>query len=95
MEKALNPQERTAGGSRRSKTRRLALAGLFLAITIVMSYTPLGIIPLQPVSATITHVPTLILAVLEGPVLGAVSGLAFGLVSLVKALTAPAGMLDP
>lgn len=95
MEKVLKQQKATPSGDRRSKTRRLTLAGLFIAITIIMSYTPLGLIPLQPVSATITHVPTIILAVLEGPILGAVSGLAFGLVSLFKALTAPAGVLDP
>lgn len=95
MEKVLKQPGAKPGGSSRSKTRRLAIAGMMIAITLIMSYTPLGIIPLQPVSATITHVPTIVLAVLEGPVLGAVSGLAFGLVSLFKALTAPAGVLDP
>lgn len=76
-------------------TRTLTIAGMMVAITVILAYTPLGIIPLQPVSATTTHIPTIIVAMLEGPVLGAVVGLFFGLVSLFKALTQPAGILDP
>ena len=68
---------------------------MMIAITMILAYTPLGIIPLQPVSATITHIPTIIIALLEGPIVGAIIGAAFGIVSLIKALTQPAGILDP
>lgn len=80
---------------RKMSTRKLAVTGMMIAITMILAYTPLGIIPLQPVSATITHIPTIIIAILEGPVIGAITGCAFGIVSLIKAITAPAGILDP
>ncbi len=76
-------------------TKTLSVTGMMIAITVILAYTPLGLIPLQPISATTTHIPTIIIAILEGPLVGAVVGLAFGLISLLKALTAPAGILDP
>lgn len=77
------------------KTRKLTVTGMLLAITVILAYTPLGVIPLQPVSATTTHIPTIIAAILEGPITGAIIGLAFGLVSMFKAITQPTGILDP
>ncbi len=80
---------------KKTSTRKLTVTGMMIAITMILAYTPLGIIPLQPVSATITHIPTIIIALLEGPIVGAIIGAAFGIVSLIKALTQPAGILDP
>ena len=80
---------------KKMSTRKLTVTGMMIAITMILAYTPLGIIPLQPVSATITHIPTIIIALLEGPIVGAIIGAAFGIVSLIKALTQPAGILDP
>lgn len=68
---------------------------MMVAITIVLAYSPLGIIPLQPVNATTTHIPTIIAAILEGPIVGAITGLAFGLVSMFKAITQPTSILSP
>ena len=80
---------------KKTSTRKLTVTGMMIAITMILAYTPLGIIPLQPVSATITHIPTIIIALLEGPIVGAIIGAAFGIVSLIKALRQPAGILDP
>ena len=80
---------------KKTSTRKLTVTGMMIAITMILAYTPLGIKPLQPVSATITHIPTIIIALLEGPIVGAIIGAAFGIVSLIKALTQPAGILDP
>ena len=80
---------------KKTSTRKLTVTGMMIAITMILAYTPLGIIPLQPVSATITHIPTIIIALLEGPIVGAIIGAAFGIVSLIKALTQPAGILGP
>lgn len=80
---------------RKMSTRKLTVTGMMIAITMILAYTPLGIIPLQPVSATISHIPTIIIAILEGPVIGAITGCAFGIVSMIKAITAPSGVLDP
>lgn len=80
---------------KKMSTRKLTVTGMMVAITMILAYTPLGIIPLQPVSATITHIPTIIIAILEGPIVGAIIGLSFGVVSLIKAITQPAGILEP
>lgn len=80
---------------RKMSTRKLTITGMMIAITMILAYTPLGIIPLQPVNATIMHIPTIIIAILEGPIIGAITGCAFGIVSMIKAITAPTGILDP
>ena len=77
---------------KRMSTRKLTVTGMMIAITMILSYTPLGIIPLQPVSATIVHIPTIIIALLEGPFVGGIVGAAFGISSMIKAITQP---LDP
>ena len=80
---------------KKMSTRKLTVTGMMIAITMILSYTPLGIIPLQPVSATIVHIPTIIIALLEGPLVGGIVGAAFGIVSMIKAITQPSGILDP
>ena len=69
----------------RQKTRKLVVAGMLSGITMVLGLTPIGIIPIGPLNATILHVPVIIGAVLEGPVVGFVVGLIFGLFSLYRA----------
>lgn len=76
-------------------TKRMVVCAMMIAITLIMSYTPIGMIPLGTVSATISHVPTIITAILLGPIEGLIVGIAFGLISLFRALTSPAGVLDP
>jgi uncharacterized membrane protein len=67
-------------------TRRIVTAGVLGAIAIVLAITGLGVIPVPNLSgnATILHVPVIIGAVLEGPVVGALVGLIFGIYSLVQ-----------
>ncbi|MGI6623119.1 MAG: ECF transporter S component [Acetivibrionales bacterium] len=75
--------------------RGLTFLGLMLAITIIMDMTPLGMIPIGAISATIIHIPTIITGVVLGPVAGFIMGTSFGIVSLTHALTRPATILDP
>lgn len=75
--------------------KRLTICGIMIAITIIMAYTPIGMIPLGTVSATISHVPTIITAIVVGPIEGLIVGAAFGIISLFKAVTSPSGVLDP
>jgi len=75
--------------------RGLAFLGLMLAITIIMDLTPLGMIPLGTVSATIIHIPTIITGVVLGPVAGFIMGTSLGIVGLIRALTRPSAILDP
>lgn len=70
-------------------TRNMVLIGLLGAITVVLGQTPLGFIPIGPLNATTMHIPVIIGAILEGPVVGAFVGLIFGLSSMFNAITRP------
>lgn len=70
-------------------TRKLVITGMLGAITIVLGLTPLGLIPLGPYNVTTLHIPVIIAAIVEGPLVGSAVGLIFGVTSLLKHLTAP------
>lgn len=71
------------------KTRQLAVVGLLSGISIFLSLTPLGFIPILPINPTIMHVPVIIGAIIEGPMIGAFIGGIFGLSSMVRAFMTP------
>jgi len=65
------------------------------AVTIILGITRWGFIPwFSGTSVTIMHVPVIIGAILEGPVVGLVIGLIFGLFSMIQAAVAPNGPGD-
>ena len=72
------------------RTRDMVLMALFTAIILLMAFTPLGLIDLPIIKATILHVPVIIGALLLGPKKGAILGTVFALSSLFKNTTAPA-----
>ena len=74
---------------KKTDVRRMAIIGLLSAISIMLSMTPLGFIPIGPTNATIMHIPVIIGAIIEGPVVGITVGFIFGATSLLKALTMP------
>ena len=68
----------------------MTVIGVLSAISIMMSMLPfIGYIPIGPIKATIMHIPVIIGAIIEGPVVGAIIGLIFGLTSLWNAITQP------
>lgn len=69
--------------------RRMSIIGILGAISIVLGMTPLGFIPVGPTRATIMHIPVIIGAIMEGPVVGGIVGLIFGLFSIFQAITNP------
>lgn len=71
-------------------TRRIVVAGVLGAIAIVLGVTRIGFIPVPNVSgnATIMHVPAIIGAVLEGPIVGVIAGGIFGIFSWLQATNA-------
>ncbi|MFH5837204.1 ECF transporter S component [Proteiniclasticum sp. C24MP] len=71
------------------KARQLAIVGLLSGISIFLSLTPLGFIPILPINPTIMHVPVIIGAIIEGPMIGAFIGGIFGLSSMVRAFMTP------
>lgn len=73
----------------RQKTRKLVVIGMLSGISIFLGLTGLGFINIPPVKATIMHIPVIIGAIIEGPIVGGLIGLVFGLFSMYQAFTAP------
>lgn len=70
----------------KGKTRKLAVTAMLMAITFLLGLTPVGYIPIPPVSMTILCLPVIIGTVLEGLGTGLWIGFAFGVTSLFQAL---------
>ncbi|MCD4783355.1 MAG: ECF transporter S component [Candidatus Eremiobacteraeota bacterium] len=66
--------------------RQIALTGIMLGICAILVSTPLGMIPVPTPAryATIMHVPVIIVGILEGPIVGGIMGLLFGLIAFAK-----------
>ena len=75
--------------------KTLVILGIMLAFTIILDLTPLGMIPLPVISASIVHLPTVVTGIILGPIAGAIMGAAMGVVSLVHAITRPPSVLAP
>ena len=76
--------------------KKITVAGVLSAVAVVLGITPFGLIPwFSGASITIMHVPVIIAAILEGPLVGMIVGLIFGVSSLIKAAVQPMGILDP
>lgn len=68
-------------------TRQLAISGMLGAIAMILGATRLGFIPVPTPagSATIMHIPAILGGILEGPIVGGLVGLIFGIYSFVNA----------
>ncbi len=73
-------------GRMRLSTHDLAVAGVFGALSIVLSFTPLGLIPLpNPTeAATSLHLPAIIAGILSGPAVGGLVGLVLAISSWIR-----------
>ena len=76
----------------RSKTQTMVLMAMFTAIILIMAFTPIGLINLPLIKATILHVPVIIGAIVLGPAAGAYFGGLFGLTSLIKNTITPSAL---
>ncbi|GFP74950.1 hypothetical protein bsdtw1_01013 [Clostridium fungisolvens] len=70
-------------------TRQMVVTAMLAAISIFLGLSGLGFIKIPPVNATIMHIPVIIGAIVEGPIVGGLIGLCFGLFSMYQAFTAP------
>lgn len=78
----------TSSRTRQSdRIRRMVISAMLSAITAVLTFTPIGMIPLPPPlpSATTVHIPVLVAALVEGPMVGLIVGAVFGVCSLIRA----------
>ncbi|MGD2176929.1 MAG: ECF transporter S component [Anaerolineae bacterium] len=73
-------------GQRWLSTFDLAVAGIFGALAIVLSFTPLGLIPVpNPTeAATSLHLPAIIAGILAGPAVAAMVGLVLAISSWLR-----------
>lgn len=69
--------------------RKLVIVGILGGISAILGLTPLGFIPIGPTRATIMHIPVIIGAIMEGPLVGGLVGLIFGIFSMFQAVTNP------
>ncbi|MCL2565241.1 MAG: ECF transporter S component [Defluviitaleaceae bacterium] len=72
-----------------TNTQKITLMGLFGAIIFLLTFTPLGFIPLPFVRATTIHIPVIIGSIFLGPKYGAVLGFLFGFSSFLIATLQP------
>ncbi len=74
------------GNALRVTTRDLAVAGVFGALAIVLSFTPLGLIPVPNISgsATSLHLPAIIAGIVGGPIVGGLVGLVLAISSWIN-----------
>ena len=77
---ASNSRENT-----RAHVMRLALLGLFAALILVMSFTPLGYLRIGLLEVSFLMVPVAAGAILLGPVGGMILGALFGITSFIQA----------
>ncbi len=78
-----------------NRIRKIVVAGAMGSIAIFLGASHLGFIPwFTGVAITIMHVPVIIAAVLEGPVVGLIVGGLYGLFSLIQGAIGPTGPID-
>jgi len=70
-----------------TRIRGIVIAGVFASISILLGITRLGFIPVPTPAgnATIMHVPAILGGILEGPIVGSIIGLGFGIFSFSQA----------
>ncbi|MCQ2407139.1 MAG: ECF transporter S component [Oscillospiraceae bacterium] len=77
-----------------TKTKAIVILGLMTAVLLLFSFTPIGTIPIGPLSITLNIIPVAIAAIALGPVGGLVMGSVFGLLSFLQCIGigVPSGM---
>lgn len=69
----------------RKKTRHMVLTALFIALILLLGFTPLGMIPLGFINVTILCLPVIIGTIMLGLKTGMILGFCFGTVSAMSA----------
>ena len=66
-------------------TRRIVLGAIFAAMTLVLGSVGFGFIPVPNASGagTVLHIPTILGAIIGGPIVGMICGAIFGVMALI------------
>ena len=77
-----------------NKTSNMTLLALMTAVLLIFACTPIGTIPIGPLSISMNMIPVAICAVAMGPAGGAAAGAIFGLLSFLQCfgIGIPSGM---
>ena len=82
---------------KRVDTRRMVLLAMLSCILLIMSFTPLGYLPIGPLAISLNMIPVAIGAVALGPGGGAFLGAVFGITSCLQCVgiggTSPMGVV--
>jgi len=82
--------------ARKISTVRLVLYALFIALTLLLGLTPIGLIPLGFINVTVLHIPTIVGTIVLGWKAGLLFGGCFGLASFLSvcglAMTPPSAL---
>ena len=81
--------ERRAYSRPMLSVRQLTIVGMLAAVSFILGLTGYGFIPLPIAKATVMHIPVIIGAIIEGPMVGLLVGLLFGLFSIFQNIIAP------
>ena len=79
---------------RNTKTSNMTIMALMTAVLLIFACTPIGTIPIGPLSISMNMIPVAICAVAMGPAGGAAAGAIFGLLSFLQCfgIGIPSGM---
>jgi len=79
--------ETSARGRESRSIHRMVTSAMLSAVTAVLVFTPVGMIQLPPPlpAVTMVHIPVILAALAEGPLVGLTVGLVFGVCSLIRA----------
>lgn len=75
--------------NKKKKLNRLVICAFFMALTVVMTFTPLGYIPVGVISITTIHIATILGACILGVKYGAILGGTWGALCIIKAFQEP------
>lgn len=78
---------------RNTNLKNFVLLALFVALIVLLGFTPLGLIPLGFINVTILCVPVIVGTLFMGWKSGLILGLAFGLTSFTSALIKPSALV--
>lgn len=88
-------KEENAEERKNNRIRSIAYDAFIIALIVIMTFVPnIGFLNLGPFSLTLLHLPVLFGASLFGWKRGAIYGLAFGIMSWIKALMGATNILD-